>query len=64
MFRINEGYVFKWIQSDIKIEKTIIVFSMIHYIFLNEKFNKNLNNDINGLKDYKKEMIEIMNSVN
>lgn len=32
------------------------------FLLLNEKFNENLNN-INGLKDYKKEMIEIVNRV-
>lgn len=32
------------------------------FLLLNEKFNENLNN-INELKDYKKEMIEIVNRV-
>lgn len=32
------------------------------FLLLSEKFNENLNN-INGLKDYKKEMIEIVNRV-
>lgn len=36
---------------------------MIHYVFFtfwNEKFNENFNSDINGSKDYRKEMIEIL----
>lgn len=32
------------------------------FLLLSEKSNENLNN-INGLKDYKKEMIEIVNRV-
>lgn len=57
----------RWIRDDIKRDlrdcnnESSRWFIMV-FLLLNEKFNENLNN-INGLKDYKKEMIEIVNRV-